>query len=218
MGLKGDHDPLPAVLSLTQSTECGTVYTIEQIRSLCQLAHSHGMKTHMDGARFGNALATLGCQPAEITWKAGIDMLSFGATKNGALAAEAAVFFDPELARNFGKRRMKAGHLLSKMRYVSAQLLAYLEDDLWLQLAAQANAGARQLAAALEASATTRILYPVEANEIFVRMDEATDQSLRAAGFEYHPWPGEPGLFRLVVPYCVDGADIERFGQTLEAI
>ena len=215
MGLKGDHDPLPAVLSLTQATECGTVYSVEQIRSLCKLAHKEGMTTHMDGARFGNAVVSLGRSPADITWRAGIDMLSFGATKNGALAAEAAIFFDLKLAQGFGKRRMKAGHLLSKMRYLSAQLIAYVKEDLWLNLAAKANEGARQLETTLAECPATSVVHPVQANEIFVRMDETTDQQLRKAGFEYHPWPGSPGLFRLVVPYCVAKADIDKFARTL---
>ena len=218
MGLKGDHDPLPAVLSLTQATESGTVYRLEQIQSLCQLAHRSGMKTHMDGARFANAVVSLGCSPAELSWRAGIDMLSFGATKNGALAAEAALFFDPEPARGFGKRRMKAGHLMSKMRYLSAQLIAYLKDDLWLDLAAVANQGAQQLGMAFEQCPTTTVVHPIEINEIFVRMDEPTDRRLRAAGFQYHPWPGDPGLFRLVIPYNVETADIEKFSRVLQVI
>jgi len=215
MGLKGDHDPLPAVLSLTQATECGTLYSLDQIKTLCQIAHDRGMITHMDGARLANAVAAMGCSPAEISWRAGIDMLSFGATKNGALAAEAAVFFNPKLAQGFGKRRMKAGHLLSKMRYVSAQLLAYIDAGLWLTLASQANSGARRLATALAQCPNATVIHPVEANEIFARLPEGVDQKLREAGFEYHPWPGDPGLFRLVVPYCVTQADIETFEQTL---
>jgi threonine aldolase len=133
------HTVQPRALSITQATELGTVYRPDELAALCTLAHSRGLAVHMDGARFANAVASLGCSPAEATWRAGVDVLSFGATKNGAMAAEAVVFFKPELIADFEFRRKRAAHLISKMRYISAQLLAYIEDDLWLTLAAHAN-------------------------------------------------------------------------------
>jgi threonine aldolase len=140
------HHVQPAAISITQATELGTVYAPEEVAAISTLARRHGMKLHMDGARFANALAHLGCSPAETTWRAGVDVLSFGATKNGALGAEAVIFFDPAEARDFEYRRKKAGHLLSKMRFVSAQLDAYLTGTRWLSHAARANAVARKLA------------------------------------------------------------------------
>src|SRR5690606_33177621 len=136
-------------LTLTQSTELGTVYSQAEIGALVEVARGRSLAIHMDGARFANALVRLGCTPAEITWKAGIDIMSFGATKNGALAAEAVVVFNPDIARDLAFRRKRAGHLLSKMRFLSAQLEAYLADDLWLRLARHANAMTERLAAGL---------------------------------------------------------------------
>jgi threonine aldolase len=153
-----------------------------KVREIATVARERGLPLHMDGARFANAVAWLGCPPAEITWRAGVDVLSFGATKNGALTAEALVIFGhPEWLEGMERRRKRGGHLLSKMRYVSAQLLAMLDDDLWLQLAGQANARAAQLAQAIEASPLPALEWPVEANEVFMR---AAPQKLASI------WPG----------------------------
>ena len=157
------HTVQPRAVSVSQATELGTVYTPDELRALSATARSHGLLLHMDGARFANAVVSLGCSPAEAS--AGVDVLSFGATKNGALAAEAVVFFDRDRAADFEFRRKRAGHLFSKMRYVAAQWLAYLDDGLWLRLAARANAHARRIG---EAAGALR-LERVEANEIFVR-------------------------------------------------
>ncbi len=183
---------MPAALSLTQTTEAGTVYGTGQVAALSDIARAGGMGVHMDGARFANALVTLGCSPAEATWKAGVDVLSFGATKNGALMADAIVVFRPELAETLSYRRLRGGHLLSKLRFVSAQLEAYLTDDLWLRLAAQANATARRLAEGLAGVPGVELLHPVEGNEIFCRLPAALDEGLRNQGFLLHPW-GLPG-------------------------
>ena len=149
---KGDvHHAQPAAISITQSTEFGTAYRPAEIASIAETAHRHGMKLHMDGARFANAIAFLGCAPADVTWRAGVDVLSFGATKNGALGAEAVVFFNRTDIRDFEYRRKKAGHLMSKMRFVSAQLEAYLSDGLWRRNATRANALAVRLADGLRA-------------------------------------------------------------------
>ncbi|HVH82978.1 MAG TPA: beta-eliminating lyase-related protein, partial [Steroidobacteraceae bacterium] len=160
--------------------------------------HAQGLKVHMDGARFANAVAFLGCQPADVTWRAGVDVLSFGATKNGALTAEAVVFFDLTLVRDFELRRKRAGHLLSKSRYVAAQLLAYVESGIWLRNAERTN----RLAQRIGAAAGTALLHPVEANEVFVKLGAARRQALRAAGFEFYDWGAEAeGDARFVVSW-----------------
>ena len=192
------HSVQPAALSLTQATELGTSYRPAEIAALCELAHARGLHVHMDGARLANSLAFLGSAPAEVTWRAGIDVLSFGATKNGALAAEAVVFFKSELVRDFELRRKRAGHLLSKSRYAAAQLLAYLESGVWLRNATHANALAQQLGKA----AGRKLLHPVEANEVFVSLGAAGKQRLRAAGFEFYDWGAENrGEARFVVSW-----------------
>ena len=147
----GPHHVTPAVLSLSQATEAGTIYRPEEIRRLAEIAHGHGLAVHVDGARLGNALARMNASPAQATWQAGVDALSFGATKGGALAAEAVLFFDPARAGGMSERRKRGGHLVSKHRFVAAQMEAYLADDLWLKLARHANAMADRLGAALAA-------------------------------------------------------------------
>ena len=208
------HHPQPAAVSITQATECGAVYAPEEVAAIATSTRRHGLKLHMDGARFANALSFIGCAPAELSWKAGVDVLSLGATKNGALAAEAVVFFDAGLAREFEFRRKRGGHLLSKMRFLSAQLDAYLADGLWLDNARHANAMARRLVAGLTALKGTQLLYPVDANEIFVVMPAHMHDELQAAGAQYHPWPSDrPGerAFRLVTAFDTDPKDIDRF-------
>ena len=158
----------PGALSLSQATEAGTAYTIGEIAELCEIAHAAGLGAHMDGARFANSVAASGDSPAEMTWRAGIDALSFGATKNGALACEAVVFFDPARAANFEYRRKRGGHTLSKGRFLGAQMEAYLRDGLWLKLAEQANAAAKRLSAGLSKAPGVRLAWPTEANEVFV--------------------------------------------------
>ncbi len=206
------HTVQPAAVSVSQASELGGTYRPEEIAALCTVAHTRGLKVHMDGARFANAVAFLGCHPGDVTWRAGIDVLSFGATKNGALAAEAVVFFDPALVRDFELRRKRAGHLLSKSRFVSAQLLAYLEAGLWRRNAEHANRLARRLGEA----AGSRLLNPVEANEVFVRLGEAGRQALRAAGFEFYDW-GAPtsGLARLVTSWDQSERDVEALCAAL---
>jgi len=199
------HTLQPAALSLTQATELGTVYRPEQIAALAACAHGHGLKVHMDGARFANALVHLGCHPGDVTWRAGIDVLSFGATKNGAFGAEAVVFFDAALVRDFELRRKRAGHLLSKSRYVAAQLLAYVESGAWQRNAARTNRLAQDIARAAGAA----LLHPVEANEVFVGLGTARCEALRAAGFEFYDWgAASAGEARLVVSWDQPEADV----------
>lgn len=208
------HHPQPAAVSITQATECGTVYGPEEIAALSTATRRHGLKLHMDGARFANALAFVGCTAAELSWRAGVDVLSLGATKNGVMAAETVVFFNPDLAREFEFRRKRAGHLFSKMRLLSAQLDAYYDGGLWLANAGHANTMARRLVAGLTTLKGVSLLYPVEANEIFVALPVRVHDALVAGGARYHPWPSDrPGerAFRLVTAFDTDPADVDRF-------
>jgi threonine aldolase len=215
-GRHGVHNVKPSLVSITQATECGTVYRPDEICGIAGVAHARDLHLHMDGARFANAVAWLDCHPAEITWKVGVDVLSFGVTKNGAMAAEAIVVFGhPEWLEGMERRRKRGGHLLSKMRYVSAQLLAMLDDNLWLQLAADANARARQLARGITDSPHAALEWPVEANEVFMRADPERLQLLKNHGFEFHIWPGHEDLARLVCSWATTPEQISDFLEVL---
>ncbi len=205
------HHVVPAALSLSQATESGTLYRPDEVRALAEIARGRGLGVQMDGARFANAVAALGCTPAEATWRAGVDVLAFGATKNGCLAAEAVVIFDPKLAESFALRRKRAGHLFSKQRFLSAQLEAYLADQLWLTNARHANAMAARLAEGLAALPGARLVHPVEANEIFIGLPEAAIAGLQQQGFEFHPWglPAEQQI-RLVTAWNTAQGDVDR--------
>lgn len=181
---------MPAkALSISQATECGTVYTHAEIGALCKAAKQQGLSVHMDGARFANALVAQGCSAAEMTWKQGVDILSFGATKNGCLMAEAIVCFNPQLAETLAYRRKRAGHTLSKGWLIAAQFDAYFAGNHWLENARHANHMAQKLAAALHALPRIRPAWPTEANEVFVIMPKTLDEKLRAAGAAYYDWP-----------------------------
>jgi threonine aldolase len=213
------HQVIPAAISLTQATESGTVYQPAELQAIAEVARRHKVRLHMDGARFANAMAFLGVPARQVTWEAGIDILSFGASKGGCMAAEAVVFFDPALAENFGHRRMRAGHLVSKMRFVSAQLEAYLDDGLWLKLARHANAMAQRLAQGLAAISGARLRHPVEANELFVQLPASSIAGLRQAGFGFYDWPGEQGdAIRLVTAFNTEAAHVELLLKTLREL
>ncbi len=188
---RGEHEQRPSVLSLSQATELGTVYSVDEVTALAATARERRMRVHMDGARFANALVRLGCTPAELTWQAGVDVLSFGATKNGALGVEAVVFFDRDLTGDFLYRRKRAGQLVSKSRYLGAQMLAYLHDDLWLDNARHANAMADRLAEGVRALPGVRMPLPVEANEVFAVMPRTLHEAMLAQGARFSAWPGE---------------------------
>lgn len=206
------HHAQPAAISITQATEAGTLYQPQEIGALGALARRHGLALHMDGARFANAVAALGCAPADLTWRVGVDALSFGATKNGALAAEAVIFFDKAKAADLAYRRKRAGHLFSKMRFLSAQLDAYLADGLWLRNARHANAMAARLGRGLAHLPGARLVHPVEANEIFVELAEASIAALEAAGFGFYRWGGPNATcLRLVTAFDTREADIDGF-------
>lgn len=208
------HNVQPAAISITQQTEAGTVYNADEVAALGALTRRHRLGLHMDGARFANAVAALGCTPAASTWRAGVDVLSFGATKNGALAAEAVVFFDRARAAAFGFRRKRSGHLLSKMRFIAAQLDAYLRDELWLRNARHANAMAARLATGLASMRGAQLLHPVEGNEIFVALPEMVIAGLGAAGFGFYRWRKDPVL-RLVTAFDTEPTDIDKFLATV---
>ena len=182
------HAVQPAAFSLTQQSECGTVYQPDEIAALTKIAGDYKLAVHMDGARFANAVAHLGCAPADITWRAGVDLLSFGATKNGALGAEAIIAFRHDLGEEIEFRRKRGGHLLSKMRYVSAQLEAYITDGLWLRLANQANAMATRLSDGLAALPGIERPWPTQGNEVFVTLPEPLIQALLADGAVFFRW------------------------------
>jgi threonine aldolase len=190
------------------------VYSPAQVAAIGQVCRQHGLALHMDGARFANAVARLGVHPAKVTWKAGVDVLSFGATKNGALGAEAVVFFNPQRVGDFPLRRKRAAHLFSKMRYLSAQLLACVEQDFFARNAARANA----LAARIGAAAGSRLLFPVEANAVFMRFSPGQKQALRQRGFGFYDW-GAPRdeAARFVVSWDQDESHVDALCEALAA-
>ncbi|PSB32005.1 threonine aldolase family protein [Chlorogloea sp. CCALA 695] len=204
------HHVQPTAISITQATEAGTVYSKSEVRQIAEVARTFNLSLHMDGARFANAVAHLGCSPADITWRCGVDVLCFGATKNGAMAAEAVIFFNPDLAQTFSYRRKRSGHLLSKMRFLSAQLEAYIDNDLWLKNAAHANKMAEKLATGLSKLPEVKLYYPVDANEIFVQLPEAVIAGLIADGFKFYRWEGEDSLVvRLVTAFDTKEESVE---------
>jgi threonine aldolase len=203
----------PSCVSLTQATEGGTVYTPDEVRALCEVAHARGCRVHVDGARFANAVVANGASLADLTWRAGVDILVFGATKNGALGAELIVMFDPSLLAELTTRRHRAGHRFSKMRFLSAQFEAYLADDLWLRNARHANAMAARIA-----SAVPELLMPVEANVVFARLTSSTIASLRGEGFLFYDWPlfGE-GAVRFVCGFSTTEQEVDALVAALHS-
>jgi len=203
------HHTQPAAISLSQATEAGTVYPPSEIGAIAEIARRHKLGLHVDGARFANAIATLKCSPADLTWRAGVNALSFGATKNGAMAAEAVIVFDPARATDLGFRRKRGGHLFSKMRFLSAQLDAYLADDLWLANARHANAMAAQIGAGLAKLPGVRLRHPVQANEVFVELPDATIRALETQGFRFYRWGGDTATcLRLVTSFATKAEDV----------
>ena len=206
------HQVQPAAVSITNATEYGLVYTPDEVAALSRVCKARGLGLHMDGARFANAVASLDCHPADVTWKVGVDVLSFGFVKNGGMGAEALVFFNKGQAAATHYRRKRAGHLQSKGRFLAAQILAMLDDDLWLTNARVANAAAQVLAIA----AGNRLLHPVEANEIFIKLTAEEAASLRGAGFDFYDW-GE-GQARLVTSWNQSADDIKPLAEAILAL
>ena len=180
------HRGQPTAVNLTQATDLGGVYTLDEIRAIAEVAKRRGLKLHMDGARFANAVARLGCAPADPTWRSGIDIMSFGATKNGGALCDAIVVFSPDLADGLAVQLRRAGQVWSKMRFASAQLIAYIENGLWLDMARASNATAARIDAGLRDISSARLLAPVEANEIFLELPSATMDALEADGFQFY--------------------------------
>ena len=207
-GVHGEHESLPSTISITQCTESGTVYSLAELRRLKQIKEQYGLALHMDGARFANALVHLGCTPAELTWQSGIDMLSFGATKNGAMMAEALLVFNTDYIQQIKRLRKRSGHLISKMRFISAQLVRYVAGDLWLELAGKANQQAALFVN--ETQHLVDILHPVEANEVFCRLPVEWIAQLQNQGFEFHVWPGHQDVIRLVFSHSTDVATTRK--------
>ena len=211
------HHVTPAVVSVSQATEAGTIYRLDELRSLADIAHAHGLAVHVDGARFGNALARMNAAPDEATWKAGVDVLSFGATKGGAMGAEAIVFFDPKRAEGMSARRKRGGQLHSKHRFIAAQLEAFLDGNLWLRIARHANGMADRLSDGLS-KAGFAPKWPIEANEVFVALPLALCDRLQAAGAAFYRWDTEIApdgtqtvTVRLVTSFATTAEEVERF-------
>lgn len=222
----GVHNVQRGALSITNATEAGTVYRPEDIAELAGLARRYQLPVHMDGARFANALVSVGCSPADLTWRAGVDVLSLGGTKNGCMGVEAVILFDPSKAWEFELRRKRGGHLLSKHRYLSAQMEAYLASDLWLALAEQANSTARRLSEGIAALPGASMVHPTEANAVFAAWPRAGHRAVRAAGAHYFLWPGhqsfdgpegDPLAARLVCNWSTTAAEVDCFLETLRA-
>ncbi|MBX9661987.1 beta-eliminating lyase-related protein [Novosphingobium sp.] len=213
----GVHQVQPHAISITQATECGRVYTSGEVAEISALAKERGLGLHMDGARFANAVAHLGCPPADVTVNAGVDALTFGCVKNGGMSAEAIVFFAPDLVDVVRFSRKRAGHLQSKGRYLAAQILAMIEDGLWLENARIANAAAREIAAACG----DRLIHSVEANEVFVILAPAEQAALRAQGFDFYDWAapaGAPGAARLVTAWSSPAHEVEALARAIAAL
>jgi threonine aldolase len=209
---RGDvHAQQPACVSVTQATEAGTVYSLPELQEIGDICREHGLRLHMDGARFANALVALDCAPADMTWKVGVEILSFGATKNGALGVEAIVCFDPALTEALHFRRKRAGHLASKMRFLAAQMDAYLEGDLWLRNARHANAMAARLAAGLGSLSWLELAGAPCANILFVRMPEPVRRALLERGFWFYPDRRDPRAVRLVTSFATTPEAVDAF-------
>jgi threonine aldolase len=201
------HRGQPAAVNITQASDLGTVYPVAEIRAITEIAKRRGLKVHMDGARFANALARLECSPAEMSWRAGVDILSFGATKNGGALCDAIVVFNPELADGLAVQLRRAGQVWSKMRFASAQLMAYVENGLWLQLAAASNAVAARIAGGIEAVPGLRLVAPVEVNELFLELPGAAMDALEREGFQFYR--RSPTLARFVCRFDTSEAEAD---------
>jgi threonine aldolase len=209
------HFPKPRVVTITQPTETGLVYTLDEIRAISAVCREHGLKLHMDGARFAHACASLGCDPAEMTWRAGVDVLCFGGTKNGMAVGEAVIFFDPDLAADFDYRCKQAGQLASKMRFLSAPWVGMLQSGAWLRNARHANACARALAARIRDLPGVELIFPVEANAVFVSAPASTLDALRERGWRFYTFIG--GGARFMFAWDADPERVERLADDIRA-
>jgi|UniRef100_UPI0040491F2B threonine aldolase len=209
------HHTQPSSVSITQVCETGEVYELDEIKEITKVAHNHNLNMHMDGARFANALVSLNCTPAEMTWKSGIDVLSFGATKNGCIAAEAIIFFKPELVGNLSFLMKRAGHLLSKMRFVSAQLEAYISNNVWLDNAKNANEMGKKLSEGLIKHNSIKLAYPTQANEVFAKFPREVIEHLNSEGYKMNEDELDGQAARLVAAWNTKISDVESFLETV---
>ena len=209
------HHTQPSSVSVTQVCETGEVYELDEIKKIADIAHKHKLNMHMDGARFANALVALNCTPAEMTWKSGIDVLSFGATKNGCIAAEAIIFFKPELVGNISFLMKRAGHLLSKMRFVSAQLDAYISNDVWLKNAKQANEMGKKLSDGLVKHNSIKLAFPTQANEVFAKFPREMIEHLNSLGYKMNEDELDGQAVRLVAAWNTQNSDVESFLESI---
>ena len=213
------HAGKPATVSVTQATESGTIYTLDDLHAIADVARRASLSVHMDGARFTNALVSLGCSPADLSWRAGVDALALDATKNGTLTAEAVVVFRRDLADEVAHRRKRAGQVASKMRFLSAQLEAYFENDLWLRNARAANAGVRRLADGLSRIAGVAVVQPVEANLVFARLGASMRSSLRDQGFAFLDWPAlGADVVRLICGFSTTDGQVDGLVSAVRAL
>ena len=211
------HGHMMHAISIAQATELGTVYTPDELEAIGAFARAHTLLLHMDGARFANAVASLGCAPKTVTWKAGVDVLSFGGTKNGVAAGELVVFFDKKASSDFQYRVKQAGHLGSKMRFLAAPWLGLLEGDVWLQNARHANGAARGLAQRLRKEAAMEPVFPVESNAVFVQMDDELVRGLHQRGWRFYKFM-EPDIYRLMCSWSTTDEDISMLVDDFVAI
>jgi len=212
---RGVHSVSPECVAITQATELGAVYSIDEVKAIGEVCRKHDLRLFMDGARFANAMAHLKCHPADVTWKAGVDAISFGATKNGAMAVDAIVLFDSSLKSRVEQARKRSGHLHSKHRYLATQLLAYITDDVWLKNARNANEAAQTLAEVLK-SQGGELAHPAEGNELFIKMSPQLANKLRDAGLMFHGWPSLGGdVYRFVAAWNTDIVQITELKTTL---
>ena len=210
------HFPKPRVVTITQATETGQVYSLDEIRALSAVCRELGLRLHMDGARFANACASLNCSPADMTWKAGVDLLCFGGTKNGMAVGEAILFFDPRLAEDFDYRCKQAGQLASKMRFLAAPWVGMLEGGAWLNNAAHANACARRLAIAVADLPDFKLMFPVQANAVFLAASEAKLQQLRQRGWRFYTFIG--GGARFMFAWDADPARVDALVRDIRSV
>ena len=204
------HHAQPATVSMTQACETGTVYQVDEILEISETAHDRGLSVHMDGARFANALVTLGVSPAEMTWKSGVDVLSFGGTKNGCIAAEAVIFFKPNMVKSFPYLHKRSGQLLSKMRFISTQLEAYLSNDVWLKNARNANTMACLISQGLSILPAVELAYPTQSNEVFVRLPEQMKKQLNSEGYDVNEDELDGSAARFVAAWDTELTDVAK--------
>ena len=210
------HETRAFAVSITEATESGTLYTVDEVKKICDCAHSHNIKVHMDGSRFANALAALNCTPAELSWKAGIDVLSLGATKNGCMMGELVIFFHKEDSKYFNYKLKRAGQIVSKSRFFAAQLIAYFEDDLWIQNARNANTMAKKISEILLKVPGSSLVSPTQANEVFVNLPTEFAKKLKANGVEFGVWDVALPQFRFLAAWSTTIEQINKLDALVQ--